>query len=53
MDNIHDKHFKESLGEKENAIAFLNVTLPANVRSLIDVNALTSVKESFISPDFK
>lgn len=53
MDNIRDKRFKENLEDKDNAIVFLNVSLPKKVLSLLDLDTLTNIKETFTTPELK
>ncbi len=46
--NPHDKIFKETWSDKDNAKAFLSHYLPAPVQRLIDLNTLEIAKDSFI-----
>ncbi len=51
--NLHDKFVKEMFADKGMAIAFLDAFLPTDVRSLVRLEALTYVEQSFITEDLR
>ena len=49
--NPHDKLFRKTYGEKENARSFLTGYLPGQVLKLLDLSTLEISKDSFIEKD--
>ncbi|MGD9505275.1 MAG: Rpn family recombination-promoting nuclease/putative transposase [Syntrophobacteraceae bacterium] len=49
----HDRLFKQLLGEPRNAASFLESNLPSELTSLMDLDALEVLQESFIDEQFK
>jgi predicted transposase/invertase (TIGR01784 family) len=48
MKNLHDKFLKEKLYEKQNAIDFLRLSLPADVLQVLQLQTLSPTQSSFI-----
>ena len=49
--NPHDKLFRKTYGDKENARSFLTNYLPGQVLKLVDLSTLEISKDSFIEKD--
>ena len=49
--NPHDKLFRKTYGEKENARSFLTGYLPGQVLKLLDLSTLEISKDSFIEKE--
>ncbi len=53
MNNLHDKFIKERLLERQNAIDFLKVAVPANILSLMELDSLMPSQNSYITEDIR
>lgn len=51
--NIHDKYFKQTFGDIETTIAFLEEYLPKEITEDIDYSSLNLINPSSIGKDFK
>ena len=51
--NIHDRFFKEIFSHKTHARDFLSTYLPEKISKLLDLNTLSTCKESFIEKELK
>lgn len=51
--NPHDQFLKSILSDPEEAISFLESTLPKEIVSLLEISKLEMIKETFISEDLK
>lgn len=51
--NIHDKYFKQTFGDIETTIAFLEEYLPKEITKDIDYRSLNLINPSSIGKDFK
>ena len=49
--NPHDKLFRDTYSDKENACSFLSQGLPEQVLKLIDLSSLEISKDSFIEKE--
>lgn len=49
MQNVHDKFFKETMGDVSTAKDFLTHYLPNNIMKIVDVNTLEPQKDSYIN----
>src|SRR5690625_709827 len=53
VNHPHDKLFKETFGDLEVTSDFINQYLPKEILDIIDVESLTSIKDSFIQEELK
>lgn len=49
--NPHDKVFRKTYSDRDNARSFLTHYLPDKVRKIVDLNTLEISKDSFIEKD--
>jgi predicted transposase/invertase (TIGR01784 family) len=49
--NPHDKLFRETYSDKDNALSFLSNYLPGRVRKRVDLSTLEISKDSFIEKE--
>lgn len=53
MKNPHDRFFKETLTQRENALSFFREYLPAKIVSQFDWRTLRISKETFVEPELR
>lgn len=53
INNPHDKFFKETFTQKDNAVSFLKNYLPEDIQELINPEEIKIEKDSFISEELK
>ncbi|MCP4348326.1 MAG: Rpn family recombination-promoting nuclease/putative transposase [Desulfobacterales bacterium] len=53
MKNPHDKFFKETLTQRENALSFFREYLPADIVAKLDWRTLKITKDTFVEPELR
>lgn len=53
MKNVHDKFVKERLLDKQNAVDFLKIALPAEITEWLLLDQLNPTQNSFITEDIR